>query len=161
MTHRDDLAGHPAPDAAPDLLRDAAPGPGHNAAPPHHLHSHMPHGHAHSHDDPEAAEAVEDLAAAFIEGFREAEDKVSFLRLAGIPFALDGEDGRSLKLVDVALRTEFQVGTASPGFGSRELVYLPFAGAMVRERAQVSLVYVSLTERRDIPVADLLRRGRG
>ncbi|MEL7184305.1 MAG: hypothetical protein AAGK57_11750, partial [Pseudomonadota bacterium] len=39
--------------------------------------------------------------------------------------------GPTMKLVDVHLKTEWQVGTASPSFGSRELSYLPYPGDMV------------------------------
>jgi len=49
-----------------------------------------------------------------------------------------------MKLVDVKLSTEWQVGTASPSFGSRELSYLPYPGPMVTERTNLGLVYVSL-----------------
>jgi hypothetical protein len=49
-----------------------------------------------------------------------AQDKTSFLRLAGIPFERPGKGGATaLKLVDVALRTDWQVGTAAPSFGRR------------------------------------------
>jgi hypothetical protein len=46
--------------------------------------------------------------------------------------------------VDVNLTTEWQVGTASPSFGSRELSYMPYPGEMVTERTNMGLVYVSL-----------------
>ena len=49
-----------------------------------------------------------------------------------------------MKLVDVQLTTEWQVGTASPSFGSRELSYLPYPGEMVTERTNLAFVYVSL-----------------
>ena len=59
----------------------------------------------------------------------------------GVPFERPGQGGEpALKLVDVQLTTEWQVGTASPSFGSRELSYLPFPGEMVRERINMSLV---------------------
>ena len=61
--------------------------------------------------------------------------------LAGVPLERpDGEGGAPLKLVDVRIISEWQVGTASPSFGSRELSYLPFPGEMVRERINMSLV---------------------
>jgi hypothetical protein len=135
--------------------------PGHNGAPADHLHSHPGHLHAHGGEDAETRETIEDLCAAFIDGFTEAADKVSFLRLAGVPFEMVGADGLAMKLVDVAIRTDYQVGTASPGFASRELVYLPFAGAMVRERTRLDLVYVSLTERRDVPLGEIIGSKHG
>ena len=116
-------------------------GPGHNHhGPADHLHSHLP---------PEDASAdLQFLATEFIEGFRAAADKAVYLKLAGVPLELDDkEGGASLKLVDVALTTEWQVGTASPSFGSRELTYLPFPGSMVTERSNLGFVYVSLTRK--------------
>jgi hypothetical protein len=128
----------------------------------HHPHDHnQDHGagHLHSHmHDPDRAEALRALAAEFIDGFRAAKDKIAYLRLAGVPLELpDGRGGPSLKLVDVALTTEWQVGTASPSFGSRELSWLPFPGSMVSERTNMGFVYVSLDEKRVLDLRDFLR----
>ncbi len=60
--------------------------------------------------------------------------------------------------MDVELRTEWQVGTASPSFGSRELSYLPFPGEMVTERTNMGLVYVSLASRYVWDLRDFLAR---
>ncbi|TVQ52409.1 MAG: hypothetical protein EA355_15065 [Rhodobacteraceae bacterium] len=131
----------------------------HGHAHPHdHNHAHGP-DHLHSHiaarDD---AEALRVLADQFVEGFRAAKDKVAYLRLAGVPLALpDGRGGPSLKLVDVRLTTEWQVGTASPSFGSRDLSWLPFPGSMVAERANMAFVYVSLDETRSLDLREFLR----
>lgn len=121
---------------------------GHNHTHADHLHSHMP--------DPGAADDLQVLATQFIAGFQDASDKTSYLRLTGIPFEIDGGDGPPLKLVDVVMTTEWQVGTASPSFGSHELSYLPLPGELVAERTNVSLVYVSLKERRDIDLRHIL-----
>ena len=108
----------------------------HNA-PQDHLHSHM-HG-------PDLAAELQVLTEQFIDGFVQAKDKMSYLRLAGVPLERPGRDGGpAMKLVDVRLTTEWQVGTASPSFGSRELSYLPFPGEMIAERTNMGLVYVSL-----------------
>lgn len=93
----------------------------------------------------DVAAELQVLTAQFIDGFIQAKDKMSYLRLAGVPLEKPGVDGGlSLKLVDVKLTTEWQVGTASPSFGSRELSYLPYPGPMVTERTNMGLVYVSL-----------------
>lgn len=114
-----------------------------------HLHSHM-----HHHD--EAAD-LQVLATQFIDGFINAADKASYLKLAGVPFERPGQGGdKALKLVDVELTTDWQVGTASPSFGSRELSYLPFPGEMVRERTNMSLIYVSMDEKAVLDVRDFL-----
>ena len=62
-----------------------------------------------------------------------------------------------MKLVDVQLTTEWQVGTASPSFGSRELSYLPYPGDMVTERTNMSFVYVSLDSKNTIDLRTFLQ----
>ncbi len=129
---------------------DHAPhGAGHNHAHGDHLHSHM-------HAEDEAAD-LQVLATQFIEGFLQASDKTSYLKLAGVPFERSSKDGeKALKLIDVELKTDWQVGTASPSFGSRELSYMPFPGQMVQERTNMSLVYVSMDEKSVLDIRDFL-----
>ena len=118
-----------------------------------HLHSHLP-------PEDEAAE-LQVLATQFIDGFVAAKDKTAYLRLAGVPFERPGANGKTLmKLVDVALTTEWQVATASPSFGSRELSYLPFPGEMVSERTNMTLVYVSMEEKSSLDIRDFLAHKR-
>ncbi|MEM9032047.1 MAG: hypothetical protein AAGB18_05320 [Pseudomonadota bacterium] len=122
---------------------------GHNHAHPDHLHSHMP--------PADAAEELRVLARQFIDGFVQAVDKMAYLRLAGVPFERPGTDGAAtLKLVDVEMTTGWQVGTASPSFGTRELSYLPFPGEMVEERTNMGFVYVSLDEKYRLDVLEFL-----
>jgi hypothetical protein len=120
------------------------------------------HDHLHSHLPPEdKAAELQVLATQFIDGFVQAADKTAYLKLAGVPFERPGKGGESaLKLVDVALTTEWQVGTASPSFGSRELSYLPFPGEMVRERTNMALVYVSMEEKSLWDIRDFLAARR-
>lgn len=122
---------------------------GHNRAGADHLHSHL-------HPEDRAAE-LQVLTTQFIEGFVQAPDKSAYLRLAGVPLERPGADGSTwLKLVDVELKTEWQVGTASPSFGTRELSYLPFPGEMIRERTNMNLVYVSMDEKELLDIRDFL-----
>ncbi|WP_236545392.1 hypothetical protein [Tropicimonas marinistellae] len=108
------------------------------------------------HDADEAAD-LQVLATQFIDGFVNAADKAAYLRLAGVPFEKPGRGGETaLKLVDVELTTEWQVGTASPSFGSRELSYLPYPGSMVSERTNMAFVYVSMDEKTVTDVKDFL-----
>lgn len=126
-------------------------GPGHNHdhAAPTHLHSHM--------DGEDQADEIAMLAGQFLEGFREASDKASYLRLAGVPLEIGSESGgKPLRLVDVTVESAWQVGAASPGFGGGDLVYMPFPGQMIRERVNCRLTYVSLTERRDVDLRRFL-----
>jgi len=124
---------------------------GHNHAGSDHLHSHV-----HGATDTEKAEELQALATSFIDGFRSAEDKTSYLRLAGVPFHQPGSDGLIQHLVDAKIVSNWQIGTASPAFASRELAYMPFPGSMVSERETMTFTYVSLTERDDIDLIDVL-----
>ena len=129
-------------------------GPGHNAPGAGPLHSHP-----HAED---AAADLQVLAAQFVDGFVQAADKTAYLRLAGVPFERPGAGGpAALKLVDVELKTEWQVGTAAPAFGRRDLSYLPFPGSMVRERSNMALVYVSATEKVLWDIRDFLHQRQG
>ena len=80
-----------------------------------HLHSH-PHGapgHTHVSDE------LQDWIDNFVTGFRAADDKTGFLRLARVPFEIDDVDGGpGLKLIDVSVEDSYQVATASPAFAS-------------------------------------------
>ena len=112
----------------------------HNYADADHLHSHMHHA--------DAAAELQVLTDQFIDGFAAAKDKMAYLRIAGVPLEIPGPaGGPTMKLVDVQLTTEWQVGTASPSFGSRELSYLPYPGEMVTERTNMGFVYVSLDQK--------------
>ncbi|RYH06768.1 hypothetical protein [Tropicimonas sp. IMCC6043] len=127
----------------------AAHGTGHNRADADHLHSHM-------HSGDEAAD-LQVLTTQFIKGFVQASDKTAYLKIAGIPFEKPGLGGATaLKLVDVELKTEWQVGTASPAFGSRKLSYLPYPGSMVSERTNMALIYVSMDEKLSTDIKDFL-----
>ena len=138
----------------------------HDHGPNGHRHHHHPHDHNHPHDadhlhshmhTEDAAADLQVLAAQFIDGFVQAKDKTSYLKLAGVPFQRPGRAGATaLKLVDVELTTDWQVGTASPSFGSRELSYLPFPGEMVRERTNMALIYVSMDEKSSLDLRDFL-----
>ena len=128
-------------------------------------HDGRPHDHNHDHaghlrsclPGVDRAEALQALAEQFIEGFQAAPDKTAYLRLAGVPFERPCRAGPTAqKLVDVALRTAWQVGAASPAFGARALSYQPFPGAMVRERANMAFVYVSLDVREEVDLRDFL-----
>jgi hypothetical protein len=141
-------SGAPGLPPSPTLPHKGGGSHGHNSAIADELHSHL-HGEGECED-------LQALAEAFIDGFRQSDDKTSYLRLAGVPDTIEGPDGLARRLVDVTVTDGFQVATASPGFGSRELVYLPYPGAMVRPRTTLTLIYVSLTGRSDVDLVDLL-----
>ncbi|WP_147109515.1 hypothetical protein [Tateyamaria sp. syn59] len=121
---------------------------GHNYAADH-LHSHLK-------PEDEAAD-LQVLCTQFIDGFRDAKDKAAYLNIANIPLEIPcTEGGPALKLVDVSVTSEWQVGTASPSFGSRELSYLPFPGDMISERINMAFVYVSALRREELDLRQFL-----
>ena len=125
-------------------------GEGHNHGGAWHLHSHM--------DDVDKAADLQVLTSQFIDGFREARDKAAYLHIAGVPLEIPDEGGGpTLKLIDVKASTEWQVGTASPSFGNRELSYLPLPGEMISERTNLGFVYVSLDAKRVVDLRDFLK----
>ena len=83
------------------------------------------------------------LESAFIAGLRAATDKQAFLALTGIPLTLPTDGGADLKLLEVALTDRFRVGSAAPGFGTRELSYQPLPERMVSRSTLLTFVYVS------------------
>lgn len=123
---------------------------GHNKQDALHLQSHI--------TNEDKSEDLKDITSQFIEGFLSASDKMSFLRLAGVPLEItpEGEE-QKMKLVDVQLTTEWQVGTASPSFGSKELSYLPFPGEMIKERTNMNFVYVSINKKQINDLRSFLR----
>jgi hypothetical protein len=96
------------------------------------------------------------LESAFIEGFRQAGDKQGFLRLARIPLELDRAGQPGLKLMQVVLEDVVDVGRASPGFASRELVYHPLPAKLVTARARLRFRYVSADRLSELSLAELL-----
>ena len=97
-------------------------------------------------------EHVHAAETAFIEGFRAASDKQAFLTLARIPLELAAADGPGLKLVQVLLEDTVEVGRASRGFATRELVYQPLP-------ARVRPVHRSLRPFLQVPHVRILGRG--
>ncbi|MEM9677977.1 MAG: hypothetical protein AAF890_07965 [Pseudomonadota bacterium] len=130
-------------------------GRGHN-----HSHDHM-HSHVHVDAQKEQLDRLQALAATFIEGFRKAEDKPAFLELSQIPSKRKGSDGLTMHLIDAAVTSKWQLGTASPAFASKELVHLPYPAAMVKERETMTFTYISLTQRADIDLLDVLSKRPG
>ncbi len=114
----------------------------------------MPHDHPHGEGGGEGEDAVRLLEAAFIDGFRAAPDKASFLRLAGVPLEWRDGDGQGWKLLEVRIADSFAVGAATPGFATPELVYHPFPGAMIRQTTDLSFVYRTLSETRTLSWAE-------
>ncbi len=97
-----------------------------------------------------AREADAAAEQAFIDGFRAASDKRAFLELAQIPFELG-----DLKLMQVQITDSCDVGSASPGFGRREMVYQPLPGTMIGARTSLKFVYVTADRREERQLSSL------
>jgi hypothetical protein len=97
------------------------------------------------------------LELAFIQGFRAASDKRAFLELAGVPLEIR-EGGAVYSLMQVALNQSYEVGSAGPGFGGRDLVYHPLPGAMVRETHELRFIYLSIGGRAEFSLKRIRQR---
>jgi hypothetical protein len=101
-------------------------------------------------------EEIKLLEQAFADGYRKAEDKLGFMRLSGIPMEL-APDGRPAgKLVRVKVSDNFIVGSAGPGFGSRDPVYQPFPGEMVTSETALEFLFVHADGSETYTLAQLL-----
>ena len=93
---------------------------------------------------------------AFIEGFRAASDKQAFLALVLIPLELAAADGPGLKLVQVLLEDTVEVGRASRGFATRELVYQPLPARLVTSETRLRFRYISAEAVRELTLAEVM-----
>jgi len=55
------------------------------------------------------------------------------------------------------LTSEWQVGPASPYFGSHELSYLPFLGEMITERTNLAFIYISMDSKKTVDLREFLK----
>ena len=98
------------------------------------------------------------IEAAFVDGFRQASDPTSFLRLARVPFELALADGTRLALLRVEVEAIADVGAVTPHLGGASFRYDPLPGRMVSRRSRLRFVYfdgqglraLGLTEVRNI-----------
>jgi hypothetical protein len=94
----------------------------------------MPH-HKHGEAD------LDQVEAAFIEGFLAASDPTSFLRLAGIPFRAKASDGAALSLLRVETDVVADVGSVTPHLGGTSFRYDPLPAQLVARRRRLRFVY--------------------
>jgi hypothetical protein len=84
---------------------------------------------------------LDQVEAAFIEGFLAASDPTSFLRLAGIPFTVTAADGATLRLLRVETEVVADVGAVTPHLGGGSFRYDPLPARLVSRRRRLRLVY--------------------
>ncbi len=116
-------------------------GPGHNHAPNRPVAQWQT---PHSPGEPPPAAAESDLdkvEAAFIDGFIDAPDPVSFLRLGRIPFEMIATDGAKLNLLRIEIDALADVGSLTPHLGGGSFRYDPLPASLVSQRRRLRFVY--------------------
>jgi hypothetical protein len=138
-----------------------AAGPGHNhtVAARKPMQWHVPHRSDASADA--AAQTPEPdldlIEAAFVEGFREARDPTSFLRVAQVPFELATADGTRLVLLRVEVDAIADVGAITPHLGGTSFRYDPLPARMVSRRSRLRFVYFDGQGLRALGLAEVRR----
>jgi hypothetical protein len=80
------------------------------------------------------------VEAAFVEGFLQASDVASFLRLSGIPFVGDAA-GTRLHLLRVETDEMVDVGSVMPLVGGAGVTYHPLPAKLTSRRRRLSFIY--------------------
>ena len=132
-------------------------GPGHNR---HHSHCapvqwqapHQPDG---AKEHAVAAEPdLDKVETAFVDGFFQAPDPTSFLRLARIPFEI-AIDCTNLKLLRVEIDALTDVGSLTPHLGGGTYRYDPLPSNFVSRRRRLRFVYFDGASLRSLSYAEL------
>ena len=95
------------------------------------------------------------VEAAFAEGFAEASDPTSFLRLAQIPFEAVADDGAKLALLRVEVEAVTDVGSLTPHFGGGSMRFDPLPAQMVSRRKRLRFMYFDGTTLRPLDLAQV------
>ena len=86
------------------------------------------------------------LEDMFVDGYRSAQDKLIYLRLASVPFELPvdpaGETDRPMHLKGVRIEEVFEVGNITPAFGTEQLVHQMYPHELVESRKSLKFIYV-------------------
>jgi hypothetical protein len=96
------------------------------------------------------------VEAAFVEGFLQASDATSFLRLARVPFEGTTADGARLVLLRVEVENVADVGSITPHLGGASFRYDPLPTRMVSRRKRLRLVYFDGQKPRMLGLAEAL-----
>ena len=92
-------------------------------------------------DQPQSEPDLDQVEAAFVEGFSAAADPTSFLRLANVPFETSAVDGTKLVLLRVETDLVTDVGSIMPHLGGATFRYDPLPAALVTRRRRLRFVY--------------------
>lgn len=122
-------------------MHDDHHGVGHNAAR-RTAQWQTPHASEASHTHDAAPEPDFDLVeTAFISGFANAPDPVSFLRLARIPFTGKTAAGDTLRLLRVETDESVDVASITPHLGGGSMRYDPLPAKLVSRRQRLAFIY--------------------
>jgi hypothetical protein len=95
------------------------------------------------------------VEAAFAEGFAEASDPTSFLRLAHIPFEAVADDGAKLALLRVEVEAVTDVGSLTPHLGGGSMRFDPLPARMISRRKRLRFMYFDGTTLRPLDLAQV------
>lgn len=141
--HRDHDHDHHHHDPHPgNGARPEAAGVGHNHEIREAAQWQTPHldpGHAQpqEHGEPD----LDQVEAAFVEGFMTASDPTSFLRLARVPFEIKAADGARLVLLRVETDVVADIGSLTPHVGGKSFRYEPLPKSLLSRRRHLRFVY--------------------
>jgi hypothetical protein len=103
---------------------------------------------------------IDKVETAFVEGFMQASDPTSFLRLAQVPFDIAAADGAKLDLLRVEVDAVTDVGSLTPHLGGQSFRYDPLPAALVSRRRRLRLVYFDGAELRRLTFAQARALGQ-
>jgi len=139
--HSHDHGGHAHAHAEAHAHHHDHGGPGHNRSPDRAAAQwqtpHSPEGASKAIVEPD----LDKVEAAFIDGFIDSADPVSFLRLSRVPFELTAADGAKLNLLRVEIDSLADVGSLTPHLGGGSFRYDPLPPRMVSHRRRLRFVY--------------------
>jgi hypothetical protein len=133
--------GHNHPQSSRDAVQWQTP----------HRHPHQPVGR----DDAPGETDLDQVEAAFVEGFLAASDPMSFLRLANVPFQMVGEHDTSLMLLRVETDVVADVGSITPHLGGRSFRYDPLPAPLISQRRRLRFIYFDGTAPRPFSYAQV------
>ena len=84
---------------------------------------------------------LDQVEAAFVEGFMTSSDPTSFLRLANIPLTAMAADGAKLALLRVETDLVADIGSLTPHLGGQSFRYDPLPRSLVSHRRRLRFVY--------------------
>jgi hypothetical protein len=118
--------GHNHPHAARDVAQWQTP----------HREPHQHAGRADTQGEPD----LDQVEAAFVEGFLSASNPMGFLRLANVPFEMTDQDTR-LVLLRVETDVIADVGSITPHLGGRTFRYDPLPASLISQRRRLRFIY--------------------